>query len=118
MENTTVKLSGSTGLLNHSQLVKDKDYSRFFKSVMAFTDDNELIAQAFQNEHFLLVHGDDLSEGFRLLGLRKNAAVEFRAKQARLKARDKALNARRRQLSEKEAEKTSESAFKARFGGA
>lgn len=122
MKNTTVRLSGRGSLLSHNQLVKDRDlasdYSKFFKENMRFTDDNEIVAEAFQNEHFLLIHGDDVSEGFRLLELRKQAVDEFKAKQTRLRARDKAENTRRKQLREKEAEKTSEATFKARFGGA
>ncbi|KKD01419.1 hypothetical protein [Photobacterium halotolerans] len=119
MKNTTVRLSGRGGLLSHNQIILDKnltsDYSKFFKSVMGLMNDNELIAQAFQNEHFLLVHGDDLAEGFRLLELRKNAASEFKEKQARLRARDKAENEHRAMMREKEAEKSSEAAFKERF---
>ncbi|KKC98614.1 hypothetical protein [Photobacterium halotolerans] len=119
MKNTTVRLSGRGGLLSHNLLISDKNltssYSKFFKENMRFTNSNEALALAFQEENFMVIHGDNLEEGFRLLEHRLNAGNEYKQRQAALRAHDRAENERRRQMREADALKNSENAFKERF---
>ncbi|WP_120512912.1 hypothetical protein [Photobacterium salinisoli] len=119
MNTVRLKLSGNKGLLSHNQLISDREssstYARFFKENMKYTNSNEALAAAFQEENFMLIHADNLEEGFRLLEHRLNAANEYKQRQAALKASDRAENERRAMMREKEAQRSSEKAFQERF---